>query len=331
MADGLTQEGARRARREGASASRAGIGARYRAWLRHHRLSSADSLYRVLQHPVSSGLTWLVIGVALALPVGLHVLLDSAMQLSASLDGRAELSLFLEPGLDDAAVAALRAEIEAVDGVQGTAFLSNEEALHEFRELSGLGDVLESLERNPLPSLVLVEPLPTLDGAAVAALHGRLASLAGVTQAVVDLQWLQRLNTLMALAGRAVFAVGLVLVAGVVLTLGNTLRLAIENRRDEIVIIKLIGGSNAFVRRPFLYTGLWYGLGGGIAAALMVSMALWYLGQPVSALAELYQSDFRLQWRGVIGALEVILIGGALGLAGAWLAVSRHLGEIEPR
>jgi cell division transport system permease protein len=147
----------------------------------------------------------------------------------------------------------------------------------------------------------------------------------------VDLQWLQRLNTLMALAGRAVFTVGLVLVAGVVLTLGNTLRLAIENRRDEIVIIKLIGGSNAFVRRPFLYTGLWYGLGGGIAAALMVCMALWYLGQPVSALAELYQSDFRLQWRGVIGALEVILIGAALGLAGAWLAVSRHLGEIEPR
>ena len=118
---------------------------------------------------------------------------------------------------------------------------------------------------------------------------------------------------------------------GVVLILGNTIRLAIESRREEIVIVKLVGGSNGFVRRPFLYTGLWYGVGGGLAAALLVSVALWFLSVPVDQLARLYGSSFNLRGPGVIGALNVVLLGGALGLAGAWLAVSRHLSDIEPR
>ena len=118
---------------------------------------------------------------------------------------------------------------------------------------------------------------------------------------------------------------------GVVLILGNTIRLAIESRRDEIVIVKLVGGSNAFVRRPFLYTGLWYGVGGGVFAAVLVSAGLWFLSAPVEQLAALYGSDFGLRGPGLIGSLNLVLVGGVLGLAGAWLAVSRHLGAIEPR
>ena len=129
--------------------------------------------------------------------------------------------------------------------------------------------------------------------------------------------------------GKTTLAV--VLVLGVVLILGNTIRLAIENRREEIVIVKLVGGSNAFVRRPFLYTGLWYGVGGGVVAALLVVTALWFLDTPVQRLAELYQSSFRLSGLGVMGSLNLVLVGGLLGLAGAWVAVSRHLGDIEPR
>jgi cell division transport system permease protein len=121
------------------------------------------------------------------------------------------------------------------------------------------------------------------------------------------------------------------LVLGVVLILGNTIRLAIESRREEIVIVKLVGGSNAFVRRPFLYTGLWYGVGGGVFAAALVAASLWYLGGPVDRLAELYQSPFRLSGLGVMGALNLVLLSGFLGLAGAWLAVARHLAEIQPR
>jgi cell division transport system permease protein len=121
------------------------------------------------------------------------------------------------------------------------------------------------------------------------------------------------------------------LLAGVVLILGNTIRLAIESRREEIMVVKLVGGSNGFVRRPFLYTGLWYGVGGGFFAALLVAAALWFLGEPVARLAELYQSRFKLGGLGIMGSLNLVVLGGLLGLAGAWLAVSRHLGRIAPR
>jgi cell division transport system permease protein len=121
------------------------------------------------------------------------------------------------------------------------------------------------------------------------------------------------------------------LVIAVLLILGNTIRLAIESRRDEIIIIKLVGGSNGFVRRPFLYTGLWYGVGGGVLAGLLVGAALWFMEEPIGELALLYESAFQLSGLGVMGALNLVILGGLLGLAGAWLAVSRHLVHIEPR
>jgi cell division transport system permease protein len=191
--------------------------------------------------------------------------------------------------------------------------------------------VLASLQGNPLPHLILVSPLEGASQASTAALRSELEGYPDVAQAVLDMQWLQRLNGLMLLGRRVVWAVGVLLVLGVLLILGNTIRLAIESRREEIVIVKLVGGSDAFVRRPFLYTGLWYGVGGGLFSALLVGASLWFLQEPVSELARLYHSDFRLRGLGIMGGLNLIILGGLLGLAGAWLAVSHHLGEIQPR
>ena len=317
-------------RREGASQSRARLRDRYRAWVRHHRLSAADSLYRVLENPTASALTWLVIGIALALPIGLNLVLDSARELSASLDSPAQLSLFLQDEVGQEQARQLEMAIVERDDVSAALFVSREQALDEFRALSGFADVLDSLEQNPLPNVILVDPVPGIDGDAARRLQAQLQTYPEVAQAVLDLQWLQRLNSLMELGRRAVLAVGGMLDLGVVLILGNTIRLAIENRREEIVVVKLVGGSNAFVRRPFLYTGLWYGVGGGACAALLVVVALWFLQQPVGDLAALYQSNFSLRGPGLMGSLNVVLLGGALGLSGAWLAVSRHLGEIQP-
>ena len=165
----------------------------------------------------------------------------------------------------------------------------------------------------------------------MSALREELQGNSDVAEAVLDMEWLQRLNSLMALSRRLVLAIGCMLVVGVMLILGNTIRLAIEGRRDEIVIVKLVGGSNGFVRRPFLYTGLWYGVGGGVLAALLVSAALWSLEKPISDLAMLYESAFQLSGLGVMGSLNLVILGGLLGLAGAWLAVSRHLARIQPR
>nr|WP_241263087.1 permease-like cell division protein FtsX [Parahaliea mediterranea] len=291
-------------------------------------MSAADSLRRVLDSPASSLLTWLAIGIALALPVALGVALENARVVSGSWDSPARISLFLAPAVDDGTAASLHARLAARGDVAEASLVSREAALAEFAELSGFDDVLANLDDNPLPHLVLVTPAT---GVAPDALQAELAALDTVDQAVLDMAWVQRLNSLMDLGRRLVWALAGVLVFGVVLILGNTIRLAIESRREEIVIVKLVGGSNAFVRRPFLYTGLWYGVGGGAIAALLVLCALWYLDEPVSRLAQLYQSDFHLVGIGLIGSLQLVLLGGGLGLAGAWLAVSRHLGAIEPR
>lgn len=320
-----------RRRSEGASQSRARLADQYRGWVRHHRLSAADSLSRVLDKPLASLMTWLAIGIALALPVALDVALDNAGVLSDGWDSPTQISLFLADDVSDLQAQALAEEIAAREDVASTRFVSREDALVEFSALSGFGDVLASLDENPLPSLLLVDPAPGLDSAATGGLRSLLADNPRVAEAVLDMAWLQRLNSLMALARRLVLAMGALLVLGVVLILGNTIRLAIENRRDEIVIVKLVGGSNPFVRRPFLYTGLWFGVGGGMMAALLVSAALWYLDGPVSELAALYQSNFSLGGLGLMGALNLVLLGGALGLVGAGLAVTRHLADIEPR
>lgn len=315
-------------RREGASASRTRFRDRYRSWRDHHSLSAADSLRRVLDNPASSLLTWLAIGIALALPAGLNVALENARAVSGSWDSPAQISLFLDHSVDAGAAGALHRELAGRGDVAQAELVSREAALAEFAEQSGFADVLANLDDNPLPHLLLVTPA---EGVPPASLQSELAGLEVVEQAVLDMAWVQRLNQLMELGRRGVLALAGVLVLGVVLILGNTIRLAIENRRDEIVIVKLVGGSNAFVRRPFLYTGLWYGVGGGVVAALLVLAALWYLDAPVGELARLYQSDFRLAGIGLIGSLQLVLLGGLLGLVGAWLAVSRHLGAIEPR
>ena len=320
-----------RQRVEGASQSRARVSDQYNAWIRHHRLSAADSLHRVLDNLLASVMTWLVIGIALALPVGLNVALDNAGELSAGWDSPSQISLFLADDADAEAANALALELEEREDVAAVAFISREDALAEFSSLSGFADVLASLERNPLPNLLLVTPAPGLDGIATGGLRSQLAQEALVAEAVLDMEWLQRLNSLMELSRRLVLAIGALLLLGVVLILGNTIRLAIENRRDEIVIVKLVGGSNPFVRRPFLYTGLWYGVGGGLCAAGLVGAALWFLGRPVAELAALYQSAFSLRGLGLMGTLNLVVLGGLLGLAGAWLAVARHLAEIEPR
>lgn len=313
---------------KGASASRTRLLDRYRAWRDHHNLSAADSLRRLIESPFSSLLTWLAIGIALALPAALNVALENARAVSGSWDSPAQISLFLGGVVDEAGAGALRTELAERGDVAEITLVTRETALAEFAESSGFADVLAGLDRNPLPHLLLVVPAPGVDPAA---LQRELVALERVEQAVLDMAWVQRLNQIMELGRRAVTALAGLLILGVVLILGNTIRLAIESRREEIVVVKLVGGSNAFVRRPFLYTGLWYGVGGGGVAALLVLAALHFLEGPVSELARLYQSGFQLTGIGLIGSLQLVLLGGLLGLAGAWLAVSRHLGAIEPR
>ena len=206
-----------------------------------------------------------------------------------------------------------------------------EQALQEFEAYSGLGHALQSLESNPLPPALLVRPQLETSAEDLLALVIDLEQRVEVDDAVIDMAWVQRLQELLVLAQRIVLGLGLLLAVGVLLVVGNTIRLAIESRRDEIIVTKLVGGTNAFVRRPFLYTGLCYGVGGGLLALLLLMLALVMLSGPVTQLASLYQSGFELRGLGFGGSSVLLLLGALIGWAGAWLAVSRHLHEIQPR
>ncbi len=317
--------------RAGASQSKVGLKDRWLAYLAHHQITAAESLERLLLTPLQSLLTWLVVAIALALPASLFVAMDNMAQLGQGWQSQSQLSVFLHPRARVQAIETLRADILAQVDIESVEWISAERALEEFQQHSGLGDVLQSLDSNPLPPLLLVQPHIHVGPERLAVLQQELSAEAIVEQVSIDMQWLQRLYQLLELGQCLVLALAGLLGAGVLLVIGNTIRLAIENRRDEIVIVKLVGGTDAFVRRPFLYTGIWYGLGGGLLALVLLGLALWWLSAPVAQLADLYQSDFRLQSLSLSASVLLVVGAGLLGWLGAWLAVGRHLGAIEPK
>ena len=202
--------------------------------------------------------------------------------------------------------------------------------LDEFQQLSGLGEALRELPENPLPGVILVTP-SKVDRDGLEALRQRLAELPGVEQAQLDLLWVERLTAILKLGDRFVFGLSLLLIATLLLVIGNTIRLHIENRRTEIEVVKLVGGTDGYVRRPFLYMGALYGLGAGLIAWLLLAYGLGWLNEAVVGLAGLYGSDFGLTGVPADDALSLVLGAVLLGYIGAWLAVARHLSELAPR
>lgn len=307
-------------------------GDRLKSYFDHHRNVARESLIRLLAAPLSSLMTWLVIAIALTLPVGLYVFLQNAEQLSQEWDDAAQISVYLEPQLNEQQGHKLAKHVEGWESVQQVRYISADQALEEFKRFSGFGDALQYLNENPLPAVLVVSPHTTnADLESTQALLEKLQALPDVEQAQLDLQWVDRLFRIMALGQRMALTLALLLGAAVLLVVGNTVRLAIESRRAEIVVVKLVGATDAFVRRPFLYTGVWYGLGGGLLAWLMVNVVIFWLSGSVSELVAAYNSDFSLAGLGIFTTLLLWLFSAALGLLGAWLAVGRHLSKIEPR
>ena len=300
------------------------------AWLESHRASLLDSLRRLARQPVGSFFTCLVMAIALSLPMGLALLLDNVERLGGSWQKAAQISLYLQLSLDEREGPRLRDEIAALDDVVEAEWISRSQALEEFQQQSGLGEALKELPENPLPAVILVTP-KEVDKAALEVLRQRLAELPGVQQAQLDLQWVERLGAILGLGDHFVFGLSLLLILALLLVIGNTIRLHIENRRSEIEIIKLVGGTDAYVRRPFLYMGALYGTGAGLLAWLVLAFGLDWLNAAVVRLAGLYGSDFALQGVPLDDGLSLLLGAIFLGYIGAWLAVARHLSELQPR
>lgn len=321
-----------RRRQRGARHSETLLRHRLGNYLHHHRETSVSSLRRLGRSPVQTAMTVLVIAIAMALPAALYSAVENLRQLGGNVELNARMSVFLDKSAGDDEVATLVAEVEKRRDIASIVYLSRESALDEFREASGFGDVLALLPDNPLPAAILVRPAPeiTQDPAAAQKLADWLKAQPNVDDVSVDLEWLRKLHAFVDVGQQMAIGLGVLLAIGVLLVMGNTIRLAIENRREEIVVVKLIGGTDGYVRRPFLYAGLWYGLGGGFLAWLLVWTGFLALSSEFRQIAALYQSEFALRGPGFTAFLTLAAGGGLLGLAGAWIAVAGHLREIEP-
>ncbi len=300
-------------------------------WVLRHLQVALASLGRLCHTPLATFMTSAVIGIALALPTGMHVALSNIQQLAGGWDGAATLSLFLKQEVDEAQAMQLANKLGLHPQLAKVQLINPDLALEEFQRLSGFKGALKALDKNPLPSVLVIEPHQQFSTPEAAEqLVTEFNQLSEVDFTQLDLQWVRRFHAITEIARRGVMVIGLLLGLAVLLIVGNTIRLEIQNRKSEIEITKLIGGTDAFIRRPFLYNGLWYGLSGGILAWLLVTLSLWMLNGPVERLAGLYHSEFDLSAIG-FQTLGLLLLGSSLlGLFGSWIAVGRHLSSIEP-
>jgi len=289
------------------------------------------SLGQLARTPFASLTTIAVIAISLALPGGLYVLLDNVQRASSAWDGAAQLSVFLKRDSSERVGQALAQKIRARAEIASVDYISREAALAEFKRLSGFGEALNALNSNPLPAVLAIRPKTThSDAATLATLKKELQAMNEVEWVQLDLDWIKRLNAIVELARRGVWLLAGLLALAVALIVGNTIRLAVLNRRTEIEVIKLIGGTDAFIRRPFLYSGLIQGLCGALCAWALLAVVLLLLAGPVQDLAGLYGSRFELRGLGFEAGLTLIGVGALLGWLGARLAVGRHLRAIEP-
>jgi cell division transport system permease protein len=301
-------------------------------WFERHVQTLVGSLGRLWQQPFATMLTIVVIGIALALPACLHVLVQNVRVASGGWNSALDISVYMKPNasLDQAKRAAER--IRQRRDVDEVTLIEADAALAEFRRNSGFGAALDALKDNPLPHALVVRPDAEFrEASRVQALSNELKKIDGVDIVQLDTEWVSRFNAILDVIRRGVLLAAVLFALGILVIIGNTIRLDIENRRGEIEVTKLVGGSDAFVRRPFLYNGVWYGLAGGLIAGLIVATVVAVLSAPVQRIAGLYGSKFELQGVGIVGWIALLLGGALLGWLGSFIVATRELREIEPK
>ncbi|HET8816147.1 MAG TPA: permease-like cell division protein FtsX [Pseudidiomarina sp.] len=298
----------------------------------HNAQQCIASLGELARYPLASLMTMAVLGLSLTLPATLYVVVKNTEKVGADWDQAAEMTLFLRNGLSQQEIATFTKRLNLSDDIESVRWIPKAEALAEFREGSGFGDALDALPENPLPDVLVVVPVPERRSAQAAqALLLELQKEREVAEARLDLTWLERLQALLNLVRDGFLALAILLCLSVVLIVGNTIRLNINSERDEIIVMKLVGATNSYIQRPFLYTGVWYGVIGGVIAWLATAVLIWWIQDAVIGISELYDSQFSLEGLsiGEMGILWLLAIG--FGLFGSYLAVRKHVSSIEPQ
>jgi len=297
-----------------------------------HVHALVGSLGRLARTPFSTGLTVLVIALALSLPTALRLLVLNAEAATGGFSNAIDISVYLKTDVPLAKAQQLEHNARERSDVGRVELITADKAMEEFRNYSGFGSALDALKENPLPHVLHVQPRAEAQTATVVeSLRRYFTAWPEVDLVQVDTDWVMRFNAILDVLRNLLAIAAVLLGAGVLAVIGNTIRLEILNRRAEIEVTKLVGGSNAFVRRPFLYTGVLYGLTGALLAWLIVELAVVVLGRPISNLAHVYGSHFALQGPPLDDVGVLLATGVVLGWMGAWLSAARHLRRIEPR
>ncbi len=300
-----------------------------RAWRQQHRHSVHASLARIASKPVGLVLTVLVLGVAISLPLLFWVVIDNARGLSSGLRDAGQVTVFLKPSVDVHDAAGYANQLRSDPAISAVTLRSPEQGLEEFRSLSGFGDALDALDGNPLPSVLVVTPheiaASTTTAVRDATLIATLRADSRVDLVQFDVEWRRRLAAILDFGTMALNALAVLLGVAGLLIIGNTIRVDVQSRLDEIEVLQLIGASRGFIRRPFLYAGGWYGLFGGAAAVVIIIVLELAVAPALGQLLESYAHRFEVRGLGPLVALPVVLGSAGLGWIGAWLATARPL------
>ncbi|HTD11921.1 MAG TPA: permease-like cell division protein FtsX [Steroidobacteraceae bacterium] len=297
-----------------------------------HLQAFLSSLGKLVRSPLATLLTLIVIALALALPTALRVFVINAQAATGNFAGAVDMSVYLKTDVPLAKAQQLAQSAQQRSDVATVNLIPADQGLQEFRVYSGFGDALTALKENPLPHVLHVRPRADFtSGAALESLKRYFSAWPEVDLVQVDAEWVMRFNAILELLRHLLLIAAALLGVGVLAVIGNTIRLEIQARRAEIEVTKLVGGSNSYVRRPFLYTGMLYGLGGALLAWGIVATAVVILGAPVATLARLYGSRYVLHGPSTDDIGILLGAGVVLGWLGAWISAARHLRDIEPR
>ncbi|WDE05469.1 cell division protein FtsX [Thalassomonas viridans] len=296
-----------------------------------HLQQAIGSLGDLWRTPLSSVMTVLVLGISLTLPATLHLFVKNSKVVTEQWGSASEISLFLKLSVDDKTAKNLVQRLRLYPEIAEVQYISATDALTEFKSLSGFGQALDYLDKNPLPATVLVTPTKRASQTQAAReLLAKLEQEREVELGKLDLEWLSRLEAMAQLVEDIVLGVAVLLCLSVVLIIGNTIRLAIMQQKDAIAVMKLVGATDGFIQRPFLYCGVWYGIFGGLLACVAVAALAEYLSGAIFKLTQLYHSSFVLKGLSFNEGSLLILYAVLLGLSGSYISVRQHIKEIEP-
>ncbi len=303
----------------------------FSVWMSRHASTCVGALGRLCRQPFASLMIVLVIGVTLALPAAINVVVKNAQAVSSNWSNALDFSVYMQKGISSSDAEGLARLIGQRADISSVELITADDALVEFKQQSGFGAALDQLGENPLPHALVVRPNPGSTSASLILLQEEIGNLPEVELVQVDTEWVQRFHAILDIVRQAIAIGSALLGIAIVVVIGNTIRLDIENRREEIEVTKLIGASNAFVRRPFLWTGFWYGLVGGLFALALVQYGLYLLKEPVSRLAGLYQGNISVVSLGLNESAAIVGAAVFLGLFASWTTAARHMRRIEPR